>query len=197
MGTPLNTGGGTAGPPAIKLRNVGDSVGFAVVDITLNVPVKQMGSNEIKRREDGSPFTQHVLTVLVTDPGQAVKVEGELYVPFPSGELGSIFISSYAKYDPDRDKITAPFKSWGGITDEVGLEVGYVGQWKFLEELAPTRAGNNGRKDRKFRLRPPKPEEAAQAARCEELHRQLQERTVLQPAGAPAVDPGPFDPDDF
>jgi hypothetical protein len=180
MGTALPTGNRSSAPPSIKLRNLGDYVRFAVVDIKLDRPATEIGTNTPKLKADGTPVTQHILTVLVTDPGQAVRVVGESYEPFEANTLGTIFIESWMKWDPDRDKITAPYKSWGGITDEVGLAVGYVGEWKFIEELTPTRAGNNGRKDRKFRLRADKPEEAEQQQRCEQLRRELSdERTTF------------------
>ena len=188
MGTPLATGNKSSAPPSIKLRNVGDSVRFAVVDITLDLPMTEFGTDQPKLNASGKQMTQHALTVLITDPGAAVTVDNDADVAAEKDELHTIYIGSYAKWDPDRDKTTAPFKSWGGITDEVGLGVGFVGEWKFLEELAPTRAGNNGRKDRKFRLRADKPDESAQQKRCEELRTEMQDHTQLQPAGAPVYD---------
>lgn len=194
MGTQLPTTNKSDTPPSIKLRNVGDAVRFAVVDIELDLPMTEFGSDQPKLNANGKQMTQHALTVLVTEPGAAVTVEGEADVAVEADEVYTIYIGSYAKWDPDRDKTTAPYKSWGGITDEVGLGVGYVGEWKFLEELASTRAGNNGRKDRKFRLRADKPDESAKQARCEELRSETPERTELQPAAAPASS---FDEDDF
>ncbi len=174
MGTALPTGSKTKAPPSLKLRNVGDEVKFAVVDVKLGLPMTEFGTGNPKLNAAGNQMTQHALTVLVIEPGQAVTPDGNGgYDPAVADELHTIYIGSYAKWDPDRDAVTAPFKSWGGITDEVGLEVGYVGAWKFIEELAPSRAGNNPRKDRKFRLRAPQPTENELVARCEALHAEL------------------------
>lgn len=173
MGTALTTGGTSKAPPAIKLRNVGDAVRFAVVDITLDLPMTEYGTDRPKLNSRGKQMTQHALTVLVTTPMQGVISvnEGTDYEPCKADELHTIYISSWAKWDPDGDKETAPYLSWGGATDAAGLEVGMVGEWKFVREVPG--AGAQPRKDRRFRLRKPNAEEAALAQRCEELHAEL------------------------
>jgi hypothetical protein len=145
MGTQLATGSKSKAPPSIKLRNVGDEVKFAVIDVKLDLPMTEFGTGNPKLNANGNQMTQHAITVLVLEAGQGVTSDGnDGYAPVKVNEPHTIYVSSYGKWDPDRDKVTAPFKSWGGITDEVGLEVGFIGVYKFIEELAPTRAGNNG-----------------------------------------------------
>ncbi len=195
MGTPLETGSGTAGPPSVKLPNIGDSITFAVVDVDNNVAVYKYGSNPrvLDTKADGTPKKQVRLTALVISGTGAVTGNlktGET-APVVPGELVTIYIDSYGKWDPDQDKLDKTHQSWSACTEKVGLEVGYVGQWKFIGELPS--AAEDPRKDRKFALRKPKPDELAQALRCEELRVELQERTVLAPAGGSSE--GPFDDD--
>lgn len=181
MGTPLATGSKSKAPPALKLQNVGDEVKkFAVVDIKLDLPMTEYGTDKPKLNSRGNQKTQHALTVLVLEVGEAVVHVGDRkYESAAVNELHTIYIDSYAKYDPDRDPETAPYKSWGGITDEVGLEVGFIGTWKFLAEVPGQ--GSEPRKDRKFRLRAPTAEEAAIVERCEALHAELRERGTELP----------------
>jgi hypothetical protein len=185
MGTALATGTRSSAPPSIKLQNVGDSVKFAVVDVTLDLPMTEYGTEGTpKLNRNGKQMTQHALTVLVLEPGQGVTTgdAGKTYEPCEAHELHTIYISSYAKWDPDRDEQTAPFKSWGGATDDAGKSfgVGYIGVWKFLEEIPGQ--GAQPRKDRKFRFRAPKAEEQSIVARCEELHA---EQRSLAATGTP------------
>jgi hypothetical protein len=181
MGTPLDTGAGSSGPPAIKLPNIGDWVRFAVVDVDNDVPVYKYGSNPrvLDTKADGTPKKQIRLTVLPIAAEGAVT--GNLKTgetsPVTIGELATIYIDSYMKWDPDQDKLDKQHKSWSACTEAVGLGVGYVGEWKFLGELPS--AAEDPRKDRKFRLRADKPEEAEQQQRCEKLRRELQERTTF------------------
>ena len=189
MTTALPTGTKSSAPPSIKLTNVGDEVKFAVVDIALDLPMTEFGSEppRPKLNAQGRQMTQHCLTVLVLDPGNGVTPDGNGgYNPLEANELGCIYISSYMKFDPDRDKVTAPYRSWGAATDEAGLSVGHIGAWKYIEELPPTRAGNNGRRDRKFRLRAAEPTEAAIVEQCERLHKERKTNGTELPTGAPA-----------
>ena len=189
MGISLNTPTKSAAPPSIKLQNQGDEATFAVVDIKLDLPMTVFGTSDPKLNGNGNQMTQHALAVMIVDPGQAVTKNGENYDPVAAGDLHTIYISSYAKWDPDRDSITAPYGSWGAVTDNFDMEVGDVGKWKFIAELAPSRAGNNKRRDRKFQLRKAKPEEAAQVRRCEELHAENAQRIALD--GQAGNDPFP------
>jgi hypothetical protein len=173
MGTPLTTGSGTAGPPAASLPEV-----------------YVYGSNPrvAELNFKGEPKKQVKLTALVIKSDGATRREGDDSVAIEAGEVVAIYIGGYAKWDPDQDKLDKTHKSWSEVVGG-GLAVGYVGQWQFLGMLEGQ--GAQPRKDRKFRLRADKPEELAQTTRCEELRRELQERTVLVPAGGPAE--GPFD----
>jgi len=192
MGTALDTGQGGPGIPGAKLPEPGNSLTFAVIDVDNDVPVYKYGTNPpvLDTKADGTPRKQIRLTGLVTAADGAVVGSGDDRRPAQVDELVSIYISSYAKWDPDQDALDKTHKSWSACVDQVGLEVGFVGQWKFLGELPSN--GAEPRKDRKFRLRPPKPEEAKDQERYEELHRQQRERTVLVAAGAPAPASEPF-----
>ena len=172
MGTPLTTETASS-TPSLKLDNVGDEVKFAVIDVAMNLPQTVFGSNPPvpALNAAGKPKTAHCLTVLVLDAGGATIGDGNGgHIPASANEVANIWIASYSKYDPDRDSITAPFMSWAGATDAVGLEVGHIGSWKYIAELPPTRAGNNGRRDRKFRLRRAEATEAGIVEQCERLH---------------------------
>lgn len=189
MGTPLDTGSGTAGPPSIKLPNLGNSVNFAVVDIDNDVPVYVYGSDKVPELNyKGEPKKQSRLTVLVTKAdGAMTGPRGEERAIEP-GELASIYISGYAKWDPDRDKLAdATHVSWSAACEKAGgLAVGHVGQYAYVGDIPSTKPGNDPRKDRKFALRQPKPEEAAQVERCEELRvAGHAPPTQLEPAGGP------------
>lgn len=194
MGTALDTGQKSAAPPAVKLQNVGDVVRFMVVDITNDLPMTEYGTDQPKLNRSGKQMTQHALTVLVTDPGQGVVSvsKGERYEPAETNELHTIYISSWAKWDPDGDAETTPHLSWGGALDAIGgLEVGMIGEYRFVREVKGD--GAQPRKDRRFRLRHAKPEEQQMVDRCEELHAQ-QQRAKSTGTSLPAS--GPFDDED-
>lgn len=193
MGTALNTGGGSSGPPSIKLPNIGDAVRFAVIDVNPNVPAREYGTGNPKLDKYGRPKMQTVLTVLVLGGGK----HGDDKTGYTDAEVGSvasIFIESYTKYDPDQDRLGGTHLSFGGACDtlEGGLQVGDVGEWKYIQDL-PSKAASP-RKDRKFRLRHPKPDEAAQTARCEQLRAELAGNVLVAPGGN---QPGSFDDDEF
>jgi hypothetical protein len=183
MGTALNTNTGSSGPPSVKPDTPGAAVKFAVIDCNPDVPVTEYGTGQPVLNRRGEQKKQIVLTVLVlghdgdSDPAEV-------------GSVRSIWASSYAKYDPDRDAQGGTHVSLGGALDllDGGLQVGDVGEWKYLQNL-PSQ-GAEPRKDRKFRLRHPKPEEGEQTAQCERLRAELA-GNVLVAQGA-----GPFDGDD-
>lgn len=190
MGTSLSTGTKASGPPAAKLPDIGNSLTFAVIDVDNDVPVYIYGSDKVPAlNAKGEPKKQVVVTGLVVTAEGALVGSGEHERPAEAGDVVSIYIGSYAKWDPDEDRLDKPFKSWSACCDAVGLEVGFVGQWRYVENLPSN--GAEPRKNRKFKLRADKPEEAAQQARCEELRREHQrdagERTAL--ASAAPADP--------
>lgn len=189
MGTALPTSSGGNAPPGVKLPTIGSSVKFAVIDCNPDVVVTEFSGprqGQPKLNNYGKPKKQTVVTALVlAHQGATVKDE--------SAEVGSIvslYVASYAKYDPDRDKLGGDYVSFGAATDTLdgGLMVGDVGEWKYLQDL-PSQ-GAEPRKDRKFRLRHPKPDEGEQTARCERLRAELA-GNVLAHQGA-----GPFDDED-
>jgi hypothetical protein len=199
MGTSLSTGAKTTGPPSAKLPDIGNSLTFAVIDVDNDVPVYRFGTNPpvLNTKADGTPKKQIRITALVVAADGAQVGSGDNERPAEPGDVVSIYVGSYAKWDPDEDKLDKPFKSWSAATDEVGLEVGFVGQWRYVENLPSN--GAEPRKNRKFKLRADKPEEAAQQARCEELRRELQreagDRTAL--AAAAPVDGPTYTEEDF
>lgn len=188
MGTELDTGQRASGPPSAKLRNIGDHLNFAVIDINNEVTVTKFGTNEPELRNDGTVKLGIRLAVMVLG-GNAVRVEKQgdatVDVPLQVGEVASVFIDGYSKWDPSNDTADASHVSWGKAIDRLTssgskFQVGTVGQWAYLRDLPSQQAGNNARKDRKFALRAAAPEEAAQSQRCEQL------RVELQSAAAPA-----------
>jgi hypothetical protein len=189
MGTALDTGTGTSGPPAAKLPNVGDSLTFAVIDIDNDVPVYKFGVEPltVDLNLRGEPKKQTRITALAVASVGAT-TGGDEPEDIKPGDIVSIYIGSYAKYDPDQDKLGGTHVSWSeAIRKAGGLEVGSVGQWKFLAEL-PSK-GAFPRKDRKFALRKAKPEEAQQTERCESERKRLK-GLVLETVPAAS---GPFD----
>ena len=158
--------------PGVSLLEVGDAFKWALVDVN-PYDVRKFGSEELTGK------TGYVLTVLVVDPGQAVTGNQEDgYTPVNAGDVVSIYVSSYGKWDPDRDPTTAPYMSWGGATKPFGKVgaagnvdewVGLIGEWKYLEQLKPSSPGISGRKDRKFRLRKPTADEADTVAKCRQI----------------------------
>lgn len=192
MGTALSTGGGTSGPPSLKLPTLGDAVRFAVIDINPNVPAREYGTGNPKLDKFGRPKMQTVLTVLVLGGGKHGDNERG-YTDAEVGSVGAIFIESYTKWDPDQDKLKGTHLSFGAAVDtlEGGLQVGDVGEWKYIQDL-PSKAASP-RKDRKFRMRHPKPDEAAQTARCEQLRAELAGNVLVASSAAA----GPFDDDEF
>jgi hypothetical protein len=193
MGTPLNTGSGSSGPPSIKLPNIGDAVRFAVIDVNPNIVATVFGKNEPKLDKFGRAKKATALTVLILGGGK----HGDTQTGYTDAEpdtVGTIYIESYTKYDPDRDRLGGTHLSFGGACDalEGGLQVGDVGEWKYLENL-PSK-GAEPRKDRKFRFRHPKDDEGAQTARCEQLRAELVGNVLVASGGSA---PGPFDDDEF
>ena len=189
MSTPLPTGGGTSGPPSIKLPAINNSFTFAVIDCNPDVPDTDFRTGQPKTTRAGKPKKQTVLTVLAIAADGATA--GKDATPVTVGEVYSVFVNSYAKFDPDRDKLGGSHVSFGAACDKLegGLTVGDVGQWKYLQNL-PSQ-GAEERKDRKFAFRKPKPEEAAQSARCEQLRNELR-GNQLATAGAGYTDEEAF-----
>jgi hypothetical protein len=183
MGTALNTNTGSSGPPSVKPDTPGAAVKFAVIDCNPDVPVTEYGTGQPVLNRRGEQKKQIVLTVLVlghdgdSDPAEV-------------GSVRSIWASSYAKYDPDRDALGGTHVSFGAATDALdgGLQVGDIGEYKYLGDVKGQ--GSFDRKDRKFRFRRAKPEEAEQTARCEQLRAELKGNVLVQ-SGA-----GPFDGED-
>jgi hypothetical protein len=184
MGTALNTNTGSSGPPSVKPDTPGAAVKFAVIDCNPDVPVTEFGTGQPVLNRRGEQKKQTVLTVLVLGH------DGEVgSVPAEVGSVRSIWASSYAKYDPDQDAKGGTHVSFGAATDALdgGLHVGDIGEYKYLGDLKGQ--GSFDRKDRKFRFRRAKPEEAEQTARCEQLRAELKGNVLV-----PGADP--FDDDD-
>lgn len=193
--TELDTGQRASGPPSAKLRSVGNYSNFAVVDIDNEVPVFKYNV-EPPERELTSTGKEKVavrLTVMALDgvdpatgaaiPPDWVVKDGEVDKPVAAGDVVSIFIGGYAKYDPDNDKVTDEngHVSWGCALDRLAatgekFRVGVVGQQAFLRTIPSPKNPDNPRKDRKFKLRAATAEEAAQTQRCEAIRAELQQQ---------------------
>jgi hypothetical protein len=171
MGLP--TGGGSSTPPTIKLPEQGNSVTFAVIDSNPDALVYEFGTGEPVLDRRGRQKRQTVLTVLVVN-GDGATIGGKDDArPVAAGDVGSVYVSGYMKWDPDEDKKGGTHLSFGAAVDKLpggaaAFDIGCVGQWKHLGEL-PSR-GTFPRMNRKFSFRLPKPEEAAQTQRCKELN---------------------------
>lgn len=191
MGIPINNGGQSRRPPAVNLANPGDFFDFFVINEE-TAPLYVYGKNEVATKQDGTPKTKSVITVLAHGGAATIK-DPETQQPrqVQPGDVVTIHIQSYTRWDPDRDKTKAAgqAKSWSGAKEDLGqLMVGDFGRYTF--ESTEQGRGAEPRKVRTFRLRHSKPEEAQQQARCEQLHR---EGTGI-PVGAPAG--GGYGPDD-
>lgn len=168
MGIPLDTGQSTI--PSIKLRNVGDYVDFAVARIK-PVERKIYGTNEVMLKPDGTPKMQDYLTVVVVG-GNGVVVDNDVDRTVVPGEVCGVFIAGRDRWDKDLDEKRAKGdpKSWSGAKNDHGrLNVGDVVRWQFDAEV-PGQAASP-RKVRTFKIRSPRPEEADQTARCEQIYR--------------------------
>lgn len=158
--------------PGVSLVHMGDSFKWALVDVN-DYDVKKFGSDELTGKKG------FALTVLTIDPGTAVKGnQTDGYEPISAGEVVTIYVSGYAKWDPNRDATTKPYVSWGAATAPFGKVgsaatvaewCGLIGEWKFIEELKPSQPGISGRKDRKFRLRKAEAGEAHIVQQCHAL----------------------------
>lgn len=185
MGIPLDTGGATI--PSIKLRNIGDYVDVAIAAIKV-VPRRVFNSDEIKVRPDGTPQTQDHLTVVVVG-GNGVVVENDHDRTVTPGEVAGIFIAGRDRWDKDGDagRAKGEPKSWSGAKADHGrLNVGDVVRWRFDAEVPGK--GDRDRKIRTFKLRPPRPEEADQTARCERIYHDGT-GVELEPAAAAFEEP--------
>lgn len=197
MGTSLDTGQRASGPPSVKLRNVGDYLNFMVVDIDNNVPKTKYGTDEPEISPKTGKQKMAARVTVIALGGNAARKDGEVDVPVQQDEVVSIFIDSYAKWDPDRDKETPAegHVSWGKAIDrDLGgaenFKVGVVGQYAFLQ-LLPSANPDQPRKDRKFKLRPYAPDEQALHDRAEALHHEMKLGNATQLPTEPAQQPVP------
>ena len=114
MSIQLSDGATSSAPPALHLEHEGNSVTFAVVDIDPNVPDTEWDTGEPLLNHRGEPKTQIVLTVLVTAVDGATSGRQDERTPAVVGNVHSIYISRYAKYDPDEDAKGGSHLSWSG-----------------------------------------------------------------------------------
>jgi hypothetical protein len=198
MGTPLGQQS-QPGHPSIKLRAPGQYVDFHVVDIT-EVPRYEFGTRNPKLNQQGQPMKQHRVTALVaggtghipddTGPDGAERV-------VRAGDVAIVYIAGRDKWDPDLDKTRQPNegRSWGGAVDTLPdkqLCCGDVVRWTYEGDVQGQ--GAQPRKIRTFRLRRPRPDEAAGAQRAEELRLEVNRTPIGAPAGGGGygVDEEPF-----
>jgi hypothetical protein len=188
MGTSLSTGTG-ATTPSVKLRNVGDHVDIAIVDLARDLPRRIYGTDQPMIGPTGKPKTQHKITGVIVG-GTGVINDNDADRPVEPGEVAAVYIAGRDKWDPDLDKGRAKgaAKSWSEAVNDLdgGLQVGDVVRWKFEAEVPGQ--GSQDRRVRTFKIRHAKPEEADQTARCEELHRQETATTVPTGASGPVWD---------
>lgn len=190
----LGGGTGPRRPPAISLPVIGSYVDVAVIDEDGKVPAYKFGTRERATRQDGTPKTKAVVTVLVIRGTGTIKdltlKEGEQEREVRAGDVCTIHFEGQNRWDPDHDKTRAKgeLKSWSGAKEDLGrqLQVGDVFRWLYEKEVP-----GKGAQPRRFRLvqlRAPRPEEAAQTDRCKELYREQS----AQPVGALQGELDPF-----
>jgi hypothetical protein len=173
MGTPIGQTSTTA--PSVKLRNVGDHVDLAIVDVEV-VPWLEYGSLAPKIGKDGKPRTQERVTALVV-AGNGVTTSDDEDVVVKPGETVAVYFSAHRRWE----WIQAQRKLDGG------LQCGDVVRIKYARD-EPGSAGND-KKVWDVQVRHPRPEESAQSQRCEELRAGQQQAT---PVGAELDDEEPF-----
>lgn len=191
MGIPIGTTK-QSGPPTVKLRHPGDRVGIALVD-EREVPWLEFGTGQPRLTADGKPRTQAMVLGVVVGAHGATVVDNDADVPVQPGDLVRWYFSGRNRWDPDFDKTrrSGQPKSWGGAKDDHGqLMAGDVLTITYEGDVPGQ--GANPRKLRTVTLRRAKPDEAAQAARCEELHREMHGVAISDPPHRPVDDLDPF-----
>lgn len=173
MGIPL--GGGQSGPPSLKFRQRGSFVDLAVANLTV-VPWKDFATGQVKKTDDGKERTQDCVTGIVIRGDAVVTANDADTVPAP-GDVVSLFVAGNRRWD-----FVQAQKAHGGL--EVGdvVRVTYSG-----DEQGK---GASPKKVWTFQLRRAKPEEAAQTARCLDVHNG--KGVALAGASASADDQSPF-----
>lgn len=199
----IDTGSSSNKPPVVSLVNVGDELArFAVVDFapdaygcTIYNPSRDVEPTP-KLNKRGEQMRGHELTVLVLEPGTAVTGNrNDGYEPVNADDVVRILIEGRTKWDSDGDDEMADagikYRSWGGALETLtnGLEHGVIGSFRFVDEKQGSAA--QPQKRRRFRLRGPKPEEAALVQRCEGL------AASLSTAPEPVQQSDDYDDDPF
>jgi len=173
MGVPLNSGTGSS-TPALKLRNVGDYVDFAVAGIK-TIPRTEYGTGQPRLSREGKPQTQIVLTVVIAGGTGSVKIgDDEVSVSEAVDQVAACYIAGRDRWDKDGDaQRKADGKqslSWSGALSAHGqLEVGDVVRYTYEADVPGQ--GTVPRKLRVFRIRKAKPEEQARTEKCLAVHR--------------------------
>jgi hypothetical protein len=161
----IELGSSRTATPSVKLRNIGDKVIVAVVDVTA-VPWLEYGTNEQKVGKDGKARSQDKVTALVV-AGNGVITDNETDREVVPGEIVSIYLAGHNRWEfiEAKRKLTRP------------LNVGDVMQWRYDRDEKSSVA-SNPKKVRTVAIRPPKAEEGEQTRRCEQLHHQLRNEGI-------------------
>lgn len=178
----IELGSSRTATPSVKLRNIGDKVIVAIVDVTA-VPWLEYGTNEQKVGKDGKPRTQDKVTAIVVS-GNGVITDNESDREVTPGEVVSIYLAGHNRWEfiEAKRRLTRP------------LNVGDVMQWKYDRDEKSTVA-SNPKKVRTCQIRPPKADEVEQTKRCEQLHHQLRtEGIALDQQSSASDDSGDFEP---
>lgn len=141
-------------------KNVGDYLTAAVID-KKEAPRTEYGTGRPMLKDDGTPKKQLVITCLVIDGSKATVGPKDDTRPGAAGEVVNIYLPGW------------DFGAWIDANKNRQLTVGDVFRWSFTGTEKSTGGSDNDRKVTKFEVRGPKPDEAAQTARCEELYHEL------------------------
>ena len=169
-------------PPSVTIADIGNSIVVALVD-TYQIPLTDFttGLPELYgtgHPKEGQARHQEVIVGLVVNwDGAQVGRKDERRDPV-AGETVAIYAAKGGLFEWIQAK-----------KDHRGLHVGDVVRWWLDHEEPPKTKGFNPYKVRKFAIRSPRPDEAAQTAACEQAHLERNE-----PAQTPIQEPPVFDP---
>lgn len=136
MGTPLETPR-AAITPSVKLREIGQYVDIALAHVTER-PLMVFGSNPPEQAVSitGKPKTQDVIVGIVIG-GTATIIVDDIERQVAAGDIVSLWMSGYNRYDPDFDaaRSRGEAKSWSSAKRDHVPNIGDRLRWLFEAEI--------------------------------------------------------------